>query len=135
MLKMQFANCFKFYFSLRSRKGKRIVWKPQDAQDDQGHDVQFFVDLDKNASMVRREVLTKAVLKLCQDKFDLDIFASRPDGALFVDRKLLGTVHITGESSARLDWNTSVCLEYQCDYIFVEEQFKALLPSQGLSSS
>ena len=130
------SNCTQFYASLRTRKGKRIVWKPQNVLDDQNQLVQFYVNTDKNPSMVRKEVLTKAVQGMCQQVLSgCEVFANKPNGTLFVDRKRLCTVHVTGENSARLEWNTPICVQFKFEYGPVEEAFKALLLNQGLSSS
>ena len=112
------------------------MWKPQNVLDDQNQLVKFHVNTDKNPSMVRKEVLTKAVQGFCQQMLGgIEVFANKPNGALFVDRKLLCTVHVTGENSARLEWNKPICVQFKLEYVQVEEAFKALLLNQGLSSS
>ena len=129
-------NCRRFFSSMRSRKGKKTFWKPQNVLDDQGQLVQFFVKTDKNPSMVRKEILTKSMQDLCQQKFaGTEVFANRPNGSLFVDRKLLCTVHVTGENSARLEWNKPICVLFKFEYAVVEEEFKALLLNRGQSCS
>lgn len=130
------SNCRQIYASLRTRKGKRTVWKPQNVLDDQNQLVKFYVNTDKNPSMVRKEVLTKAVQGFCQQMpGGIEVFANKPNGASFVDRKLLCTVHVTGENFARLEWNKPICVQFKLEYVQVEEAFKSLLLNHGLSSS
>ena len=98
--------------------------------------MQFFVNPDKNPCQIRREVLTKALQQICQDALqDVEVFANKPNGNLFVFRKLLCTVLVTGENSAKLQWNLPVFSEYQEALANVEEGFKAVLLNQGLSCS
>ena len=95
----------------------------------------FFVKCDKNPAMVRKEVLTKALHKICSDVFNDEIFANKPAGLLYVDRQIFCTLQVTGETSAKCNWVPSVCQKYKFEFKSVEEQFNALLLNQGGTSS
>lgn len=100
-----------------------------------GQLVQFFVNPDEDGAMVSREVLAKQFMEVVQPKLGSKLICvSKAKRTSHVDRKRLGIAHVTGEFAARSDWNTPLCAALGFELSEAEEQFKALVLNEGLSS-
>ncbi len=95
-------RALQFYQSLQLGRGK---WKVQEVTDDLDDKIQFFVQPDKNGAQIRREVLAKnlkdILLPLVGTK---QVFLRKSIGSLLVDRRVLASIFITGEHSARIQF-------------------------------
>ena len=124
------SRCLQFFQSLQLGRGK---WKSQRVPDVQGNEVQFFVGPDKNGAQVRREVLSKLLKEFVQEKLggNKQVWLRKSSGTLFVDRRKLLTVHVTGETSARIEWYHLKRAELSLDQALVEEKLKTLVAGEG----
>ena len=84
---------------------------------------------------MRREVLAKRVQSiispLCIDK---ELFVKKSSGSIHCDRRVLVSVILTGEESARLQWCHPKRIELKIDQAVVEEAFGHYVLSGGQSS-
>ena len=98
---------------------------------------QFVVAPDKNGAQIRREVLSKLLKDFVQQQIGQakQVFLQKASGALFVDKRRLLSVHITGESSARIDWDHPKRIGLQLDQAPVEEKLRTLVVGGGGGSS
>ena len=118
-------RCSHFFQSLQLGRGK---WKPQVVLDDQSQEVKFYVGPDKNPCQVRREVLAKSLKDLVSKAIpDVNIFIKKSAGTLYIDKRPLVTVHISGPESARLTWNPDKVASYKLDLPRLEEGFRKLV--------
>ncbi len=122
-------RALQFYQSLQLGRGK---WKVQEVTDDL--EIQFFVQPDKNGAQIRREVLAKnlkdILLPLVGTK---QVFLRKSTGSLLVDRRVLASIFITGELSARIQWFHPKRIELAIEQDVVEEQFAALVGGPSYS--
>ena len=119
------SRCIQFYQSLQLGRGK---WKPQVVLDDQENEIQFFVGPDKNPCQVRREVLSKNLKDLIGGHIPAGtIFVKKTAGTLYIDKRPLVTIHVSGPDSARLAWNPTKVSQYKLDMPLIEEAFQKLV--------
>jgi hypothetical protein len=115
--------CHQFFESLKLGRGK---YKPQLVLDATLQPCKFFVNPDKNPARVRREVFTKGLHSIFQELAGAKIvFANKPNGTIFLERKRLVTLHITGEDSYRLDFDHANLHRFSLDEAAVAVRFKA----------
>ena len=118
-----------FHQSLQLGRGK---WKPQLVEDSLGAEHKFYVNPDKNPAQMRKEVLAKrlqAILSpICIDK---QFFVKKSSGTIYTDRRVLVSVVLTGEDSARLVWCHPKRIECHIDQAAVEEAFGHYVLSGG----
>jgi hypothetical protein len=117
------AQALQFYQSLQLGRGK---WKTQQVPDAENRQVQFFVNPDKNAATIKKEVLCKAlkdiiVPMLPEGKL---MFVRKSTGSVMVDRKVMASVVIIDENNQRLAWYHPKRIELKVEQADVEEQFK-----------
>ena len=123
------TRCLQFFQSLQLGRGK---WKPQLVADEQGREVQFFVGPDKNLAQVRREVLTKSLREIVKPMLpEKEIWMRKSTGTLFVDKRMLVSVKILGEASARLEWYHPKRIVLGLEEGPITEQFNALVAGVG----
>ena len=113
----------------------RGKWKTQEVEDDQGRPNKFYVAVDKKPAQMRKEVLAKRLLTilgpLCPNReFSFEKF----NGSIYCDRRVLVSVQVTGEESARLNWCQAKRVEYGIDQAVVEEASGHFIVSGGLGS-
>jgi hypothetical protein len=128
-------RCLEFYQSLQLGRGK---WKRQRVSDENDVEIQFYVQPDKNGCQIRREVFSKLLKDFVQEQLGQakEVWNKKASGTLFVDKRRLLTVLITGEDSARIDWDHAKRIDLRLDQALVEEKVKALvLGGPGGSSS
>jgi hypothetical protein len=117
------SRCHQFYESLKLGRGK---WKPQLVSDAKLQPCKFFVNPDKNPARVRREVFTKGLQSIIQELSGAkQVFANKPNGTLFLERKRLLTLHITGEDSYRLDLDHANMARFRLGEAEISQKFKA----------
>jgi len=123
------SKCHQFFSSLQLGRGR---WKKQVVLDSQNQEIQFFVGPDKNASQIKREVLSKALRSIVQSEIQgKEVWVKKSTGTLFVDRRRLLTIHVTGESSARIDWSHPKRIDLRLEQGPIEEQFRSLVSEGG----
>ena len=97
-----------------------------------GTKIQYYLNPDKNGSMVRREILTKhltsAMGELLPGK---QFFARRSEGLVFVDRRPIAQVHITSPTDARLSWKHGKRIAIGLDNELVEKKFDEICKEGG----
>ena len=110
-----------FHQSLQLGRGK---WKPQFVDDSLGVAHKYYINPDKNPAQMRKEVLSKRlqsiIAPLCIDK---EFFVKKASGTIYVDRRVLVSVVLTGEESARLNWCHPKRIDCKIDLAVVEEAF------------
>mgnify|MGYP000429546573 FL=1 len=117
------SRCHQFFESLKLGRGK---WKPQLVLDATLQPCKFFVNPDKNPARVRREVFTKGLQTIFQELVGAkQVFANKPNGTIFLERKRLVTLHITGEDTFRLDIDHANMHRFSLDEAAVSMRFKA----------
>lgn len=127
------ARANQFLLSLKLGKGK---WKVQQVKDDGGNSVQIYINPDKNMAQVRKEILSKALLKILQEKIpDRTFFLSREAGIIYIDRRKLVKVVVTSEDSARLSWDVAKRVFLGIDDVPVETAFKDVVSEGGVQWS
>ncbi len=115
--------CHQFFESLKLGRGK---YKPQLVLDATLQPCKFFVNPDKNPARVRREVFCKGLQSVFQEFVgDRVVFANKPNGTIFLDRKRLVTLHITGEDSYRLDFDHANLHRFTLGEAAVADRFKS----------
>ena len=121
-----------FHTSLQLGRGK---WKPQLVEDSLGAEHKFYVNPDKNAAQVRKEVLAKRlqsiISPMCPGK---DIYIKKSSGTLYNERRAVVSVILTGEESARLDWCQPKRIELKLVQEEVEAAFSHFVVAGGPSS-
>ena len=118
------SKALQFYQSLQLGKGK---WKEQVVRDAQNIPLQFFVQPDKNGAQVRKEVLAKHLREIVQPLIaEKQIYIKKSTGTLFVDRRPLVSIFVTGEFSARLGWFHTKRISLNIEQGPVEQAFAAL---------
>ena len=127
------SNCAYFYSSLQLGKGR---WKPQNVVGPSQESVQFFVGPDKSPGQVKREVVGKALREFIESKIGpKKVYIRKTSGSIFVDRRLLCVVLISGETTGRLEWSHTKRIELGLSQEDVELKLSALCLGEGLSSS
>jgi hypothetical protein len=113
------------------------VWKEQTVETaTAGGRIQFYVNPDKNGSMVRMEIVGKALCTFLESSVaNKKFYLRNQTGTVFVDKRPLFSVVITGELSGRLDWNHPKRIELGLDQGVLEERFKTLVAVGGKPSS
>ena len=126
------VKALQFYQSLQLGRGK---WKVQEVPDDTGHKHQFYVAPDKNPAQMRKEVLTKRVQTILSSLSpDKQFFSKKSLGSVYCDRRVVVTVQITGEETARLLWCHAKRIELGIDQGAAEEQFAQYVVAGGSGS-
>ena len=124
-------RALQFFQSLQLGRGK---WKKQEVIDDLDEIVQFFVQPDKNGAQTRREILAKNLKDIIQPLIGTkQVFVRKSTGSVMVDRRVLATVFINGEQSARLQWNHPQRIALSIIQETVEEQFSAVVGGPSYS--
>ncbi len=94
-----------FVQSLQLGKG---VWKRQQAPDETGNLVTFYLGTDKNPKGVRREIMGKALRDLVQAAIPAEpkrtVVLSKATGTLYCERKKICTLHLVSDAEWRIDW-------------------------------
>jgi hypothetical protein len=117
------AKTAQFYQSLQLGRGK---WKDQfvDISDTVSH--QFYVAPDKNPCQVRKEVLAKALKNIIAPLLpQKDVYLKRATGAIYVDKRVLATIHIVDEIDATINWSHTKRIQLALDQKAVEQEFLA----------
>jgi len=117
------SQAAQFFSSLQLGRGR---WKKQVALNDSNQEVRFFVGPDKNASQVRREIMSKNLRDLIAKKIGKEVWVDKKTGTIYVDRRKLCVVHVVSEESYRLDWTHTKLLELGLEESALSEEFKAL---------
>ncbi len=124
-------RALQFFQSLQLGRGK---WKKQEVMDDLDEVVQFFVQPDKNGAQTRREILAKNLKDIVQPLVgDKQIFVRKTTGSIMVDRRVLATVFINGEHSARIQWFHPKRIALAIEQDVVEQQFAAVVGGPSFS--
>ena len=117
------ARAVQFYQSLQLGRGK---WKVQEVVDDLDEKIQLFVQPDKKGAQIRREILAKELKQIIAPLIgNKTAFIRKSTGSIMVDRRVLATIFITGEFSARIQWAHAKRIELGIDDVSVEQQFAA----------
>ena len=110
----------------------RGKWKPQEVDDSAGASYSFYVNPDKNPAQMRKEVLAKRLQTIIQPLcIDKELYVKKSSGAIYTDRRVLVSVVLTGEESARLNWCQPKRIECKIDQAVVEEAFGHYVFSGG----
>ncbi len=97
-----------------------------------GTQTRIFVNPDKNGAMVKREILSKLLAKeLGEIKPEKQFFARRSEGIIFVDRRPIVQINVTGPESATLLWKHTKRINIGLDQEGVETRFKEILEQGG----
>ena len=79
---------------------------------------------DKNPAQMRKEVLTKRLLSVLGPlAIEKQFFAKKSLGSIYCDGRVVVSVQITGEETARLLWCHAKRIELKIDQATVEEEF------------
>jgi hypothetical protein len=123
------AKTRQFFTSLSLGRGN---YKEQVVLDDQGRKVVFFVNPDKNAAQVRREIYTKYLKEIVQQHVEGKVvYAKKPTGTLFLDRRVLCVLHIVSEEEHNIVWMHDRRIMYKLDEAAVAESLKARIAARG----
>ena len=81
---------------------------------------------------MRKEVLAKCLQSIIQPlRIDKDLCIEKSSGSFYTDRRVLLSVVLTGEESARLNWCHPKRIECKIDQAVVEEAFGHYVLSGG----
>ena len=126
------AKAQQFHQSLQLGRGKR---KPQEVEDDLAVSHKFYVNTDKNPAQMRKEVLAKRLQSILSPIcIDREFLVKKSSGSIYTDRRVLVSVQVTGEESARLNWCHPKRIECKIDQAAVEEAFGHYIVSGGQGS-
>ena len=121
-----------FHDSLYLGRGK---FKVQSVNDDQDVSHKFYVSIDKNPAQIRKEVLAKRlqtiITPMCSGK---ETAVKKSSGSVMVDKRVLVSVQLTGEESARLNWCHAKRIELAIEQEAVEQAFGHFVVSGGPGS-
>lgn len=126
------AQALQFFQSLQLGRGR---WKDQKVPNAEGTPVQFYVQPDKNGATIKKEVLAKALKDIVASLLpgDKQVFVRKSTGSVMVDRKILASVVVVDELSARLAWYHVKRIDLKLEQSEVEEQFKMVAGGQSSS--
>ena len=125
------ARALQFFESLKLGRGK---WKPQQVKGINDVVHQFYVQPDKNGAQIKREILSKELANIFSSIVQSSsFFVRKSTGSVFVDRRVLATVHVTGENQAKINWFHPKRIQLSIKQEEVEEQFYALLGGPSYS--
>ena len=125
------ARALQFFESLKLGRGK---WKPQQVKGINDVFHQFYVQPDKNGAQIKREILSKELANIFSTIVQSSsFFVRKSTGSVFVDRRVLATVHVTGENQAKINWFHPKRIQLNIKQEEVEEQFNALLGGPSYS--
>ena len=89
---------------------------------------------DKNGAQIKREILSKELASIFSTIVPTSTFFVRKStGSVFVDRRVLATVFVTGENQAKINWFHPKRIQLNIEQAHVEEQFLALLGGPSYS--
>jgi len=115
------ARALQFFQSLSLGRGK---WKKQVVVNDQKQEIQFYVGPDKNGAQIRKEVLAKRLKEVVQDLLkEKQVFVRKATGTLFVDKRPLVSISITGEDGYALVWYAAKRIALDLDEAVVADAF------------
>ena len=84
---------------------------------------------------MRKEVLTKRLLSILGPlAIDKQFFAKKSLGAIYCDRRVVATVQITGEETARIMWCHAKRIELKIEQSTVEDEFAQYTVAGGPQS-
>ena len=125
------ARALQFFESLKLGRGK---WKPQQVKGINDVVHQFYVQPDKNGAQIKREILSKELASIFSTIVpSSSLFGRKSTGSVFVDRRVLATVHVTGEDQAKINWFHPKRIQLSIQQEDVEQQFSALLGGPSYS--
>ncbi len=115
-------RCNQFFRSLRKRGG---IWKQMFVKGPTGELVQWYANPDKNPAMVRREILAKK-LKLVVEPLipDKTIFVRKSTGSIMVDRRVLASIFLPDQDSAKITWFHPLREKFQINADTVTKDFE-----------
>ena len=125
------ARALQFFESLKLGRGK---WKTQQVKGVNDIVHQFYVQPDKNGAQIKREILSKELASIFSTIVPTSTFFVRKStGSVFVDRRVLATVFVSGENHAKINWFHPKRIQLNIQQADVEEQFTALLGGPSYS--
>ena len=131
-LRIAFVKEQQFHDYLYLGRGK---FKTQEVEDDQGRPNKFYVAVDKNPAQMRKEVLSTRLHTILGPLYpNRQFFFKKFNGYIYCDRRVLVSVQVTGEESARLNWCQAKRVEYGIDQAVVEEAFGHFIVAGGPGS-
>ena len=92
-----------------------------------GGAVQFYINPDKNAATIRKEILCRKVQEVVAPLITdgSKCFTRRPTGSVCLGRVLCSVV-IQNDNSARLAWHQPLAIHHKLDMASIDEQFKVV---------
>ena len=122
-------NCMRFHSSLRLRRGK---YKVMQVANDENELLKFYVNTDKNAAMVKKEIWTKSLQKMVEAALpSKTIYASKVKGTIYIDRKVLVNIFVQDETHVRTGWSLPFCESLKLAHETLDHAFKSSLVDGG----
>ena len=119
----------KFMMSLKSNG----EWRDLTAKTPDGKETKVFLDGDKSRKQIKREVLTRKLMKVLKDQYAMRDFRMRKrDGTVSSDLSPLARVIVTSPEDFRVEWNLALVAQDEIERDAVE---KALKESVGSGDS
>jgi len=107
------ARCLQFHSSLQLGRGK---WKSTVVEAADGVQVPFYTDVDRNGATIRKEIMSKKLFDIVKEMLPgKTVFRNKKNGTLYIDRKPLATLHITGEFTTFVQWYPPACIAVGLD--------------------
>ena len=108
-----------FLSSLSLGRGR---YKPQFVECAENKQHKFYVNPDKNPAQTRKEVLAKRLQTIISPmRADKEFFVKKSSGSIYCESRVVATVFLTGEESARIDW----CHPKRIELKLVQEDIEA----------
>ena len=126
------AHALQLYQSLQLGRGK---WKEQVVEGGDGNRIKFYIQPDKNAATIKKEVCAKRLRDIVQDFLGVEkqVFVRKSTGSVLVDRRVLASMIIVDENVVKIGWFHAKRVELRLEQEKVEEQFHLSLGG-GVSS-
>ena len=115
------AQALQLFQSIFLGRGK---FKPLEVNAPDDSTVKFFINPDKNAATVKKEVLCKRLTDIIASTTATPCFARKSTGSVVALRKVLATVVVASEENVRIVWFQPLALELKLNIPEIEEQFK-----------
>ena len=121
-----------FLSSLNLGRGR---YKPQFVECAEHKEHKFYVNPDKNPAQTRKEVLAKRLQTIISPmRADKEFFVKKSSGSIYCESRVVATVFLTGEESARIDWCHPKRIELKLVQEDVEAAFSHFVVAGGPSS-
>ena len=123
------SSAKQFLDSLKLGGGK---YKEQSVPSPDGQPIQFYLNPDKPACQVRKEILGKTLFDILKAlKPDSDFTLQRVEAKIWSDKRPLCTVKILSETEARISWLDSRRVQLGIELADVEPAFSQAIADKG----